>query len=68
VKRHGRLTPRSKVKPLAPGEQLAPYEVPSPPPGKFRAVPGQLAMDFESDEWDALIHPDHVDRDRDRDG
>jgi hypothetical protein len=53
VKRHGRLTPRPKVKPLDPDKQLASQSVPSPSPGKFKDIPGQAAMDFESDEWDA---------------
>jgi hypothetical protein len=50
-----RLTPRPKIKPLDQGKPLAPYSVPSPPSGKFRAVPGQAAMDFSSDDPDALI-------------
>jgi hypothetical protein len=50
-----RLTPLPKIKPLDPDKPLAPYSVPSPPPGKFQAVPGQAAMDFGSDDPDALI-------------
>jgi hypothetical protein len=49
-----RLTPRPKIKPLDPGKPLAPHSVPSPPPGKFQAVPGQAAMDFGSENPDAL--------------
>jgi len=29
--------------------------VPSPLPSKFKCIPGQAAMDFDSDDPDALI-------------
>jgi hypothetical protein len=44
----------TKVKPLGADKPLAPYRVPAPNPGKFKHVPGQAAMDFSQDEWDAL--------------
>jgi hypothetical protein len=49
-----RLNTPPKIKPLPRGKPLAPYHVPAPLPGKFQDVPGQAAMDFTSDEWDAL--------------
>jgi hypothetical protein len=33
-------------------EQRVPYRVPDAP--RFADIPGQLAMDFSRDEWDAL--------------
>jgi hypothetical protein len=54
TKRH-RLNPLPKVKPLDPGKPLAPYSVPSPPPGKFTDIPGQAALDFNRDDPDTLI-------------
>jgi hypothetical protein len=49
-----RLAVRPKIKPLDPAKPLASYSVPAPSPAKFRDVPGQAAMDFSRDEWDAL--------------
>jgi hypothetical protein len=40
-----RLQAAPKIKPLPEGKQLAPYQVPAPPPGKFSAVPGQLTLE-----------------------
>jgi hypothetical protein len=50
-----RLTVRRPIKLLSPNAKLAPYRVPDIPPGKFLAVPGQAAMDFDGDDPDALI-------------
>jgi hypothetical protein len=50
-----RLTVRPKIKPLDPNAKLAPYSVPDIPRSKFKDIPGQAAMDFSSDEWDALV-------------
>jgi hypothetical protein len=50
-----RLTPRPKIKPLDPSKPLAPRSVPSPLPSKFKSITGQAAMDFDSDDPDALI-------------
>ena len=52
-----RLRTLPKIKPLDPGKPLAPYSVPSPPPGKFKGIPGQAAMDFSRGEWDVLTEP-----------
>lgn len=49
-----RLTTPPKIRPLDPKKRLAPYHVPELPGGKFKDVPGQAAMDFSRDEWDAL--------------
>src|SRR5262245_47051987 len=49
-----KLRVRPKVKLLDPDKPLATYRVPAPPEGKFQDIPGQLAMDFSRDEWDAL--------------
>jgi hypothetical protein len=43
-----RLTMPPKIKPLPKGKKLASYHVADLPPGKFRDVPGQLAL--EGDE------------------
>jgi hypothetical protein len=56
-RRPWRLTTPPAIEPLPEGKQLAPYSVPSPPAGKFRDIPGQLAMDIYSDDPDALIDP-----------
>ena len=47
--RPNRLTVRAPIKPLSPNARLAPHRVPDIPPGKFQAVQGQAALDFESD-------------------
>jgi hypothetical protein len=52
-----RLTVRPPIKPLNPNAKLALYRVPDIPRGKFHDIPGQAAMDFERDEWDALTEP-----------
>lgn len=50
-----RLTSAPKIRPLAPSKRLAPYSVPDIPRGKFKDIPGQAAMDFSREEWDALV-------------
>ena len=46
-----------KIKSLPAGKPLAPYRVPAVAPSKFADIPGQAAMDFSRDEWDALTEP-----------
>lgn len=53
---HRRVKPAERIRPRPPA-QLAPYQQPRIPPGKFTAVPGQLAMDLDSDDPDALVDP-----------
>jgi hypothetical protein len=53
-----RLKTSPKVRPLDPDKPMAPYRVPPPPAGKFRHIPGQLAMDLFSDDPDALVELD----------
>lgn len=47
-----RLRTPPKIKPLDSDKPLAAYSVPSPPAGKFAAIPGQQAMGFAADEVD----------------
>jgi hypothetical protein len=49
-----RVVAYRQVRPLDPKKPLAPYGVPELSRVKFRHIPGQLAMDFGRDEWDAL--------------
>jgi hypothetical protein len=49
-----RIVAYQRAWPLDPAKPLAPHGVPEIPRTKFRHIPGQLAMDFDSDEWDAL--------------
>ncbi len=44
-----------KVQPLPAGKPLARKHVPDIPPGKFQDIRGQGAMDFDSDDPDAII-------------
>jgi hypothetical protein len=52
-----RLTTPPKIRPLDPNRRLAPYRVPEIPVGKFKDTPGQMAMDFDSDDPGALMKP-----------
>ena len=52
-----RLASPAKIKPLDPGRRLAPYRVPDIPAGKFTDIPGQWALDLDSDDPDALVDP-----------
>ncbi len=49
-----------KAEPLPAGKRLGRKYVPDIPPGKFKDVPGQGAMDFDIDDPDAIIWPDEV--------
>jgi hypothetical protein len=53
-----RLTTPPEIRPLDPDKPLAPQRVPPLPAGKFEHVPGQQAIDFSSDDPDALVDPE----------
>jgi hypothetical protein len=52
-----RLKMPRKIKLLDPAVPLAPYRVPQLPPGRFVRCEGQMALDFDSDDPDALVEP-----------
>jgi hypothetical protein len=54
--RFGKSTYR-KIVPLPAGKRLAPKHVPQLPAGKFADIPGQWALDFDSDDPNALVDP-----------
>jgi hypothetical protein len=57
----GKVEEMRPCKPLPAGKPLAPYLAPRVPAGKFTDIPGQAAMDFSRDEWDALEGDDEGD-------
>ena len=56
TKRPRRLTDPPKIR-TEDGNKTT-FSVPAPPPSKFTHCPGQLALDLDSDDPDAVIDPD----------